>query len=122
MDDYISRKAAKDAITDQWWNEIDRVPAADVVSRDCFDRILAENDTMRKQLAEIKKKPGDKMDNVRPVVHARWACNEEDLYVHGITASYRCSECGYKDGWFRVEPPKAKYCGGCGEQMDGGDQ
>ena len=29
-DDYISRKAAKNAITDQWWEEIDRVPAADV--------------------------------------------------------------------------------------------
>lgn len=30
MTDYISREAAKNAITDQWWEEIDRVPAADV--------------------------------------------------------------------------------------------
>lgn len=28
--DYILRSDAKKAITDQWWTEIDRVPAADV--------------------------------------------------------------------------------------------
>lgn len=43
------------------------LPAADVVARDCYDRILAENDTMREQLAQIGKKPGDRMDDVRPV-------------------------------------------------------
>lgn len=43
------------------------IPAADVVSRDAFNRILAENDTMRAQLAQIGKKPGDSMDDVRRV-------------------------------------------------------
>ena len=40
-------------------------PAADVVSRDAFNRILAENDDMRTMLAQIGKKPGDSMDDVR---------------------------------------------------------
>lgn len=44
---------------------LDEVSPADVVARDCYDRILAENDTMRKQLAQIGKKPGDRMDDVR---------------------------------------------------------
>lgn len=49
-------------------DRINRIPAADVVSRDCYDRILAENDAMREMLAQIGKKPGDKMDDVRRVV------------------------------------------------------
>ena len=36
---------------------IERIPAADVVSRDCYDRLLVENDELRKE---------------RPVVHGRW--------------------------------------------------
>ena len=42
---------------------IKNIPAADVVSRDAFNRLLAENDTMRAQLARIGKKPGDSMDD-----------------------------------------------------------
>lgn len=78
MEKYISAEAAADAILDyeeynQDYNEGLRrailcvsteVPAADVVSRDCYDRVLAENDTMREMLAQIGKKPGDKMDDV----------------------------------------------------------
>ena len=44
------------------------ISTADVVARDCYDRILAENDTMRNQLAKVGKKVGDSMDDVRPVV------------------------------------------------------
>lgn len=42
-------------------------PAADVVARDCYDRVLAENDAMRAQLAEIGKKPGGSMEGVMVV-------------------------------------------------------
>ena len=56
MDDFISRETAIET------------HAADVVARDCYDRILAENDTMRNQLAKVGKKVGDSMDDVRPVV------------------------------------------------------
>lgn len=87
MDDFISREAARLAMTALRQEDIDffgtvipecfpdasaieainKIPAADVVSRDCYDRILAENDTMREMLAQIGKKPGDKMDDVRSV-------------------------------------------------------
>lgn len=88
MDEYISRKAAIEGLpaealernldsvmTDdahRYHRAAERViagvPAADVVSRDAFNRILAENDDMRAQLAQIGKKPGDSMDDVRRVV------------------------------------------------------
>lgn len=87
MDDYISREAALDfhiqtydlnisvqderILGDRFEEFLKSISAADVVARDCYDRILAENDTMRKQLAQIGKKPGDKMDDVRPVVLCR---------------------------------------------------
>lgn len=47
------------------------IPTADVVARDCYERILAENDAMREQLASIGKKPRDRMNDVRPVVLCR---------------------------------------------------
>ena len=77
--DFISLEAAIETLSEFYHHKseiqhialreaLNRVPTADVVARDCYDRILAENDTMRKQLAQIGKKPGDKMDDVRPVV------------------------------------------------------
>lgn len=44
-------------------------PAADVVSREAFNRILADNDTMRAQLAQIGKRPGDSMEDLRLAVY-----------------------------------------------------
>lgn len=95
--DYISREAAFRAIEDIDENAgargsgftdperimrdsafyaLEAIQPADVVSRDCYDRVLAENDTMRKMLAQIGKKPGDKMDDVRKVardeIFAKW--------------------------------------------------
>lgn len=58
-----------------------RRPAADVVSRDAFDRILAENDDMRAQLAEIGKKPGDDMSDVRRMERMEFG------YNHGFTCA-----------------------------------
>ena len=37
---------------------------AEALAFEAFNRILTENNTMRKQLAAIGKKPGDKMDDV----------------------------------------------------------
>ena len=81
--DYISRQAAINIVCDDecddcpdggcdMYRRLKRLPAADVVSRDCYDRILAENDTMREQLAAIGKKPGDKMDDVRIAKFGVW--------------------------------------------------
>lgn len=52
-------------------NAIRDIPAADVVSRDCYDRILAENDTMREMLAQIGKKPGDEICDMVKVVRCK---------------------------------------------------
>lgn len=54
----------KSAVCSDIRTGLQALPAADVVARDCYDRILAENDTMREQLAQVGKKPGDKMDDV----------------------------------------------------------
>lgn len=60
----FSREAGGAQTVGDW---LEDAPAADVVSRNAFNRILAENDDMRAQLAQIGKKPGDSMDDVRRV-------------------------------------------------------
>lgn len=84
---------------------INAIPAADVVSRDCFNRILAENDTMREQLAAIGKKPGDSMEDVEIVKIGHWI--EED----GVQI---CSECGEEHEWLDY---RASVCDCCGARM-----
>ena len=87
------------------------LPAADVVARDCYDRILAENDTMRKQLAQIGKNPGDKMDDVLPVVRAHWIYHEDDYGDY-----YECSNC--HDEYVVYEGDMCwKRCPTCGAEM-----
>ena len=91
---------------------IDEIPAADVVARDCYDRILAENDTVRKQLAQIGKKPGDKMDDVRTVVKAHWIYHEDDYGDY-----YECSHC--HDEYVVYESDMEwKFCPTCGAEME----
>ena len=86
-------------------------PPADVIARDCYDRILAENDTMRKQLAQIGKKPCDKMDDVRPVVEAHWIYHEDDYGDY-----YECSNC--HDEYVVYESDMCwKHCPNCGAEM-----
>lgn len=76
------------------------IPAADVVSRDCYDRLLAENDDLRK---------------ARPVVRGKWIEHYEP-YSTGeemIEAQYgyECSICG------RWEYEKEPFCN-CGAKME----
>lgn len=47
------------------------VPTIDTVPRKAFDGILWENDVMRKQLADIRKSFGEKMDDVVKVVRCK---------------------------------------------------
>lgn len=124
--DFIRREQMHKANRDEWQgvygfvdcdifedNEdmIDRVPAADVVARDCYDRVLAENDTMRKQLAQIGKKTGDKMDDVRQVVRAHWIYHEDDYGDY-----YECSNC--HDEYVVYEGDMCwKHCPTCGAEM-----
>lgn len=126
MGDYISREAAIKAAKCHYpkANEmiagIVLVPAADVVSRDCYDRILAENDTMREQLAQIGKKPGDSMDDVRPVVRCKDCihaplpgdCEGNDMEwpkIDGIYEDCTCPHfCG--DNWYSTRPDPDGFC------------
>lgn len=80
-------------------DKLTRIHAADVVARDCHDRLLAENDELRKE---------------RPVRHGKWrevengesgrlcecsACKEWMLFYYGFVANF-CPNCGalMKDG------------------------
>lgn len=115
MAEYIEREAAKRAIMSQYLSManktkyadvIDAVPAADVVARDCYDRLLAENDDLRKE---------------RPVHHSmgNWEKRMEQRKGDGYeayTPVWRCSACG-KD----YDPATAlivNYCPNCGARMD----
>lgn len=95
MDEYVSREAAIAKIREEgvygsgYSNEerednvvdmITSIPASDVVSRDVFNRLLVENDTMRAQLALIGKKLGDSMDDVRLAVYTV----KESLNNYGV--------------------------------------
>lgn len=87
---------------------IDEILAADVVARDCYDRILAENDTMREMLAEVGKKVGDTMDDVRQVVHGRWEIASDPRFRH-------CSVCHDKVVFNMKNYPN--FCDVCGADM-----
>lgn len=90
---------------DRFIAEVMSIPEADVVKRDCYDRILWENDVMRKQLAEIGKSFGEKMDDVQKVVHAKW--NSQ------VYAKHECSACGFYEVEIAYD-----YCPHCGAKMD----
>jgi ribosomal protein L37E len=72
--------------------------SADVVARDCYDRLLAENDALRKE---------------RPVRHGRWI---DKPYTGGRrpTVIRYCSLCGHNNN-----NRKTNYCPNCGAKMDG---
>ena len=115
--EYIEREAAVMKIREWFWSapgvhpKLDRdaaeeimfsIPAADVVARDCYDRLLAENDELRKE---------------RPVRHGRWIEREDMYYGWNI---WECSVCLEE---FCVEEGTPKdneynYCPNCGALMD----
>lgn len=82
---YIERRAAQEALTalpamldakavQRCIEAVSNLTGANVVARDCFDKILAENDTARAQLAYIGKHIGDDMSDVGKVYRTtyRW--------------------------------------------------
>lgn len=92
-------------------------PAADVVTREAFNRILAENDDMREQLAKIGKKPGDKMDDVAKVKRGVWIDTPLDTFRKFES---KCSVCGWSgvsnyDGY--VDIFDFNFCPACGAVM-----
>lgn len=137
MADYISRDYAVENMENfPWDTEHDKnaaihlvrelVPAADVVARDCYDRILAENDTMREMLARIGKKCGDSMDDVRPVVEAHWEWDENGMDWN--LGAWTCSNCRRKaETWWANDKHNplrcagSHFCGNCGADCRGGN-
>lgn len=72
-------------------------PVADVVARDCYDRLLAENDELRKE---------------RPVRHRWWK-------------NGHCTSCGEDvasrlDIWTNIQ--RFSFCPFCGARMDGDEE
>ena len=94
------------------------IEPADVVSRDCYNRILADNDTMLEMLAQIGKEPVDKMDDARTVKRGEWD-NATDFIYTGLSQRVMCGKCG-AFAYFYDNMPK-KFCPNCGEGMKGGE-
>lgn len=113
------------------WNQavqiVEDFPAADVVSRDAFNRILAENDDMQTMLAQIGKKPGDSMADVRHVGKAAWkqveVRYEDELIENPVqaVASMFCPNCQryHNEVYFYGMPTeRVNFCPNCGAKME----
>ena len=109
---------------DDMINAVEDYPAADVVARDCFNKILAENDDMRAiidtyggleniQSAFVKLHEIENADVV-PVRHGRWKKSYADNEAFGVRPFFRyCSEC------HEATVHQYTYCPNCGAKMDG---
>lgn len=116
MAEYIEREAAlafqnelgpmvcKSIMTDELFSAtkdsdlvafLQNIPSADVVTRDCYDRLLSENDKLRK---------------VRPVVYGEWIRIEPNSGTRFLP-TFRCSVCGIS------EYSQTKFCPTCGADM-----
>ena len=104
----VDRKLCYKCAVTKTEKQLLELPAADVVTRELFNRILIENDVMREQLARIGKKPGDKMDDVRTYEKAEWVSDE--LAPPRIKF---CSRCLARKPINR----EASFCPNCGANM-----
>ena len=106
MEKYIELKSAIDNVVDQMRcshslismvERLQNMETADVVARDCFDRIFEENDVMREQLASIGKKPGDYMDGIINIDEGI-KLGAELAAMHGSDATSQELEKAYLEG------------------------
>lgn len=124
MDEYIKKEDAFDVACAECEagtfydipSKIRGIPSADVVTRDCYDRILWENDTMRQQLADIGKAFAEKMDDVVERRHGKWigiphkTVSKRNRTIHSMV--YICPLCRYSNGRH-----KSNFCPNCGADM-----
>ena len=106
MEKYIELNSAIDNVVDQMRcshsvicmvERLQNMETADVVARDCFDRILKENDVMREQFASIGKKPGDYMDGIISIDEGI-KLGAELAAMHGSDATSQELEKAYLEG------------------------
>lgn len=126
MAEYIEREAAIKEIyrfdgyldDDMIWRlhyALRKFPAADVVARDCYDRLLAENDELRKERPVVRGKWV--LDGVQMIINLENAREQykELGYPHRNELRMRCSNCKkitMVDASIRYE-----YCPHCGADM-----
>ena len=116
--EYVERDAVLQILSGRnapWdgYNAVKILPAADVVPRNAYNAIRWERDIMKKQLADIGKTLGQKMDDVQPVVHGEWI-NTRPIVEYKGFCQVKCSICE------SIEP-YGNYCRNCGAKMDGED-
>ena len=78
-------------------DDLETIPFAVVVARDCYDRLLAENDELRKE---------------RPVRHGRWL--KYSPYSSDMMTCSECEKYWILDG----DQYDYHYCPNCGALMD----
>lgn len=123
MKEYIERKAVLDSIGEYCGyvirERVNAVPAADVVPRNAYNAIRWERDIMEKQLADIGKSLGQKMDDVQPVKHGKWILKSQYESIEEYPEQYwECSLCGCGSDSFDTVY-HTNYCPNCGARMDG---
>ena len=99
MAEYIEREVACAVMPDDYYGWRDKqilnfIPAADVVARDCYDRLLAENDEMRKERPVVRCKDCIYISEHAFVETDEAYCSEHDWCV---SETYFCAD--GKKGW-----------------------
>lgn len=89
---------------DEWQEIIDTLESiapADVVSRDYYDKLLRENEELRKE---------------RPVAHGKWI-NDHNGRYSPLGDNFLCSVC--KEPSLRAygKPAKTNFCSNCGADL-----
>ena len=93
-------------------NALNRIPAADVVSKGLYEQIKWERDVALAQLEEYGVSLGEKADVVE-VRHGRWKSTGVLVGLMNFEYFYRCTACGRRGG-----DTKTNYCPHCGALMD----
>lgn len=120
MSKYIKAEVLKNNIHKLVWTQdmksvekfVDSLPAADVVEKEKYDRLLENSLIVSSALQKYQKA------DVEEVRHGRWE-DSRRLDFGGIYHWFRqCSECLYEREDYTPEKD-TNYCPNCGAKMDG---
>ena len=68
---------------------VDKMPAADVVTSDCYNKVLWENDIMREQLASIGKGFAENMQDVKKITRPHGRLIDAEYLTEHIKACFQ---------------------------------